>query len=133
MKYVVLLGRVLFSSIFIMKSFHHFSAGSIDYAVSMGVPMPSLLVPIAGILSLLGGLSILLGYKARIGAWILVVFLLPVTFIMHKFWEVQDGHFVMMQHFCFMKNLSMLGAVLMIAYFGSGPLSLCKCTPPKKK
>ena len=133
MKYVVLLGRVLFSSIFILKSFHHFSPGSIDYAMSMGVPMASLLVPIAGILSLLGGLSILLGYKAREGAWLLVIFLLPVTFIMHKFWEMQEGHLVMLQHFCFMKNLSMLGAVLMIAYFGSGPLSLEKSPLPKKQ
>ncbi len=132
MKYVVLLGRVLFSSIFILKSFHHFSPVSVDYAMSMGVPMASILVPIAGVLSLLGGLSILLGYKARMGAWLLVIFLLPITFIMHKFWEVKDGHLVMFQHFCFMKNLSMLGAVLMIAYFGTGPFSLEKCPLPKK-
>jgi len=132
MKYIVLLGRALFSSIFILKSFYHFSPASVDYAMSMGVSMASILVPMAGILSLLGGLSILLGYKARMGAWLLVIFLLPITFIMHKFWEVKDGHLVMLQHFCFMKNLSMLGAVLMIAYFGSGPFSLEKCPFPKK-
>ena len=133
MKYIVLLGRVLFSYIFIMKSFHHFSSHSIDYATSHGVFLPVILVPLAGVLSLLGGLSILLGYKARIGAWLLVIFLIPVTFIMHRFWEVKDGHLVMFQHFCFMKNVSMLGAVLMIAYFGSGPLSLSQCCNSKKK
>lgn len=96
----------------------------IDYAASMGAPMPDVLVPLAGILSLLGGLSILLGFKARIGAWLLVIFLLPTAFVMHKYWEATDPFTAMMQHYCFWKNLSMLGASLMITYFGSGPLSL---------
>lgn len=133
MKYIALLGRILFSSIFIIKSFHHFSSYSIEYATNHGVFLPAILVPLSGILSLLGGLSILLGYKARIGAWLLVLFLLPVTFVMHRFWEVKDGHIVMLQHFCFLKNISMLGAVLMISYFGSGPLSLSKCCDATKK
>lgn len=98
----------------------------IDHAASMGAPVPMLLVPIAGILSLLGGLSILLGYKARVGAWLLVIFLLPTAFVMHKYWQATDPFAVMMQHYCFWKNLSMLGAALMIAYFGSGPMSIDK-------
>lgn len=94
------------------------------HATDMGAPLAHLLVPLAGVLSLLGGLSILLGYKARIGAWLLVIFLVPVTLVMHRFWEMNDGVLGMLHHLCFMKNLSLLGSVLMVAYFGSGPLSL---------
>jgi putative oxidoreductase len=127
MKYVLLLGRVLFSSIFILKSFDHFTAKSIAHATSMGVPMPSLLCPLSGVIILLGGLSILLGYKARLGAWLLVIFLIPTTLMMHKFWTSEAGYSAMMEAYCFLKNLSMIGAALIVAYFGSGPLSLSCC------
>ena len=126
MKYILLLGRVFFSYMFLIKSFHHFSGESLAHAVSMGVPLPQFFVPLSGLLLLLGGLSILLGYHARIGALLLILFLVPTTVVMHRFWEVQDGHLVLLQTYCFMKNLSLTGACLMIAYFGSGPLSLSK-------
>jgi putative oxidoreductase len=86
--------------------------------------LAGLLVPISGVLALAGGLSIALGYKARWGAWSLVAFLLPVTFIMHGFWRLQDPVLAHTQQAMFAKNISMLGAALMIAYFGSGPLSI---------
>jgi putative oxidoreductase len=121
---VAFLGRVLFSLIFITSSFAHFSQGAIQYASSMGVPMASILVPCAGILAFFGGLSILLGYKAKIGAWLIVLFLVPVTLMMHSFWQVEDPQAAMLQYIMFMKNLSMLGGALVIAYFGSGPLSI---------
>ena len=126
MKYLLLLGRILFSHIFILKAFSHFSADTFYHATDMNVPFPMFLVPLSGLIALLGGLSILLGYKAKIGAWLLIIFLLPTTFFMHRFWEVQEGHIVLLQSFCFMKNLSLLGTCLMIAYFGSGPLSLSR-------
>lgn len=126
MKYILLLGRVLFSSIFLVKSLCHFSGQAIEHAVSKGVPMAPLLVPLAGMIAFLGGLSVLLGYKARLGAWLLVLFLLPTAFIMHPFWGAEDFYSAMMEQYCFMKNMSLLGAALMIAYFGSGPLSLEK-------
>jgi putative oxidoreductase len=124
MKLIVLLGRILFSLVFILAGLHHFSSDWIGYAASQGVPAPSILVPIAGIVEILGGLSILLGYKARFGAWLIVIFLIAVTFTMHKYWTVTDPQARMVQHTMFMKNLSMLGAALLITYFGSGPLSL---------
>lgn len=124
MGYVFLLGRILFSTIFLLKSFDHFSPKMISHMAGMGVPMASILVPIAGIMALLGGLSILLGYKAKVGAWLLVIFLLPVTFMVHRFWDSKDFFSNMMHQYCFFKNISLLGAALMISYFGSGPLSL---------
>lgn len=124
MKYMVLLGRIFFSAIFIIASFGHFTSKTIAYAASQGVLFPSILVPFSGILALLGGLSVLLGYKARWGALLLVLFLVPVTMTMHKFWGFSDPAAASVQQAMFMKNLSMLGASLLIIYFGSGPLSI---------
>ncbi len=124
MNYVVLLGRIIYVAIFLMAVPGHFSAGTIGYAASMGVPMASISVPLSGLIALAGGLSILLGYRAKWGAWLIVLFLVPVTFMMHKFWGLTDPNAAQMQQIMFMKNMSMLGAALMIAHFGSGPLSL---------
>jgi len=126
MKYAVLLGRVLYSTIFIMAAPNHFSKGTIAYAAGHGVPLAQIAVPLSGVIALLGGLSILLGYRARIGAWLLVLFLVPVTLTMHNFWAIADPMMAMTQRVMFMKNLSMLGAALMICHFGSGPLSIDK-------
>ncbi len=124
MECFVLLGRILFSTIFILSSFNHFSEEAIQYAANQGVPLSSFLVPLSGILALLGGLSILFGYKTRWGAWLLVIFLVPVTLMMHQFWSISDPVQSKMQLIAFLKNLSILGGTLLIAYFGSGPLSL---------
>ena len=126
MKVAVLLGRVLYSAIFLMAAPNHFSKGTIEYAANHGVPLASIAVPMSGVLALLGGLSILFGYKARIGAWFLVLFLVPVTVMMHNFWAVADPMLAMTQRIMFMKNLSILGAALLISHFGSGPLSIDK-------
>ena len=124
MKFIVPFGRLCFAAIFIAASFGHFSAESIGYAASQGVPMPGMLVPLSGLMSLVGGLSVLLGYKARYGACLLVLFLIPVTLMMHKFWGVTDPKVAIIQLSMFMKNLSMFGAALLITYFGAGPLSI---------
>jgi putative oxidoreductase len=122
--FITLAGRVLFAAIFILSGFFHFSQQDIAYAVHAGVPMASFLVPASGILALLGGLSILLGYKAKIGAWLIVLFLVPVTLAMHNFWAVKDPMMAQIQMAMFMKNATMLGGALLISQFGAGPLSL---------
>ncbi|MBI1803740.1 MAG: DoxX family protein [Ignavibacteriae bacterium] len=124
MKYIVLLGRIFYSSIFVMASFGHFSEQTIGYAAAQGVPLASIAVPLSGVMALLGGLSVALGYKAKYGAWLLVLFLVPVTVMLHNFWAVTDPMMARMQQVMFMKNLTMLGSAFLIAHFGSGPLSL---------
>ncbi len=109
-----------------MSAPRHFTAGTIAYAANHGVPAASIAVPLAGVIALLGGLSILLGFKAKHGAWLIVIFLVPVTFMIHNFWTVTEPMMRQMQQINFMKNLSMLGAALLIAHFGSGPLSVDK-------
>jgi putative oxidoreductase len=121
---VVLLGRLLFALIFLMAGPNHFSGQTIAYAASQGVPMASIAVPLSGVLSLLGGLSILLGYRVRIGAWLIALFLVGVTPMMHNFWTVTDPMMHQMQMVMFMKNVSMLGGALLISQLGAGPWSL---------
>ncbi len=126
MKILVLLGRILYSAIFIGSGIGHFTKPALQYAQAHNVPNAEFFVPLSGAIALLGGLSILLGYRARLGAWLIVIFLIPVTLMMHNFWDVQEEHARVIQHAMFMKNLSMLGAAFLIAYWGAGPCSLCK-------
>jgi putative oxidoreductase len=133
MKFVVLIGRIFYALIFILSSLGHFSSQTIMYGAKQGIPVASLLVPISGIIALLGGFCILLGYKARFGAWLIVIFLAIVTPMMHRFWGVSDPMLSSLQQTMFLKNLSMLGAALLIAYFGSGPFSLERHPHSQKK
>jgi putative oxidoreductase len=121
---VVLLARFLFALIFIMAGPNHFVSQTIAFAGSQGVPLASIAVPLSGAIAILGGLSILLGYRAKVGAWLVVLFLALVTPALHKFWTIADPMMHQMQMIMFMKNLSMLGGALLITQFGAGPWSL---------
>ncbi len=121
---VVVLGRFFFVLIFLMSGPLHFSKQEVAYAAAQGVPLASLLVPFSGVLAFSGGLSILLGYRAKLGAWLLVLFLVPVTVMMHNFWAVHDPMMAQVHMAFFMKNVSMLGGALLISQFGAGPFSL---------
>jgi len=124
MRYAVLAGRQLFSIIFIIASAGHFNPDAIESAARHGVPLPDLLVPVSGVMALVGGLSVLLGFQTRIGAWLLVLFLVPVTVMMHNFWTSSDPLTHQIERAMFLKNVTMLGGALVISYFGAGPLSL---------
>jgi putative oxidoreductase len=121
---VVLLGRLFFAAIFLTAGPNHFTKQAIGYAASQGVPLASIAVPVSGLLAIIGALSILLGYRAKVGAWLITLFLVPVTFMMHKFWTVSDPMMAQVQIIMFMKNIAMLGGALLISQFGAGPLSL---------
>jgi putative oxidoreductase len=124
MKYIALLGRILYAFMFLLGGTADFSKSAMGYALAAGVPMASIAVPLAGIIAILGGLSIALGYKARLGAWLIVIFLMPVTFYMHAFWKIADPQAMQMAQVDFFKNVSLLGAALLITQVGSGPASL---------
>lgn len=119
----VLAGRVLFSLIFVFAGLNHFSKQTIAFAASQGVPLASIAVPLSGVIAVLGGLSISFGYRAKIGAWLIVLFLIGVS-PLHNFWAVKDPMMAQLQMAMFMKNVSMLGGALFISQFGAGPLSL---------
>jgi putative oxidoreductase len=129
--WAVPIGRFLYSLIFILSGVNHFSSATIDFASGHGVPFANFLVPFSGILALVGGLSVLLGYFARMGAVLLILFLVPVTLTMHNFWTISDPMMHQMQMIQFMKNLSLLGGAILIAFYGSGPKSVDHHQPKK--
>jgi len=113
-----LLGRVVFSAFFILSGVNHLlkTKQMADYAKAVGnVPAPALAVVFTGLMLLSGGLSILLGYHPRVGAVILIAFLLPTSFMMHKFWAVADPMQKAGEMAQFWKNITLVGAALYIA------------------
>jgi putative oxidoreductase len=124
MSYVALPGRILFAAIFVLSSFGNFHARTIAYAAQNGVPAAHLLVPLAGLLALAGGLLVTFGYATRLGALFLILFLVPVTLTMHRFWAAPDAATQQMQLINFLKNVSMLGGALIIFAFGAGAFSV---------
>jgi putative oxidoreductase len=81
------IARIMSSFIFIPAAPRHFSGEGVAHPANLGVPFARLLVPLSGVMAIVGGLSIAFGYKARWGAWVLVAFLLPVTWMMHAYWK----------------------------------------------
>jgi putative oxidoreductase len=125
MNYVPLIGRILIGLLPLMSGLMtHFSEQGVQYAEAHGVPAASVLVPLSGVVAIVGSLSIIIRYRAQVGAWLLVLFLLPVTFMMHDYWKVTDEMQRQVQMVIFFKNLGLLGGVLLLAYYGAGPISL---------
>lgn len=126
MDIVLLIGRVLFSALFITSGISHFTqrAGTVAYAKGGGLPIPEVAVTVTGLMLLAGGSSVLLGFYPRILAWLLVLFLIPAAFTMHKFWGLTDPMMAAIQRAHFMKNIALAGGAMIIAYFGTGPYSL---------
>src|SRR6202795_2458621 len=83
---VVVLGRFFFALIFLFAAPNHFTKQTIAFSASQGVPLASIAVPLSGVVAIAGGLSILLGYRAKLGASLIGLFLIPETLMMHKYW-----------------------------------------------
>ncbi len=97
--------------------------GTAGYMASKGMPMVPLFLLGALVFELVGGLSVLLGFKARMGAILLIIFIVPATLIFHNFWTL-EGMERQIQMMMFMKNLAILGGLLLVLGLGPGPASL---------
>ncbi len=123
-KYIPLVARVFLTAIFFNSAYGKITGfgGTQQYMAAAGIPagLTGILLVGAIVCELFGGLSVLLGYKARWGAIALIIFLIPATLIFHTNFAER------MQVIQFLKNLGLLGGLLMVYSFGSGPLSLDK-------
>jgi putative oxidoreductase len=123
--YLILLARVLLSSPFLYSGVDkcwRWSAAQREVAAS-GLPWPTLLHLVTVVVQLGGGLSLLLGIEARLGALLLCVFLIPVTVMYHPFWKRSGADFVAeADHF--LSNFAIIGGLLVIVALGSGSISL---------
>lgn len=115
-----LLGRIFLAAIFIILGFAKISSFAVmsDFAEANGVPFPDLAIIVAIVLELGGGLMIALGWKTKLAALALFVFLIPVTYYFHT--NFLDP----MQMTMFLKNLSIMGGMLLLAAYGPGKYSL---------
>lgn len=112
--WLFLIGRVLFSAIFLLSGLNHFMQleSTSQYAASKGVPAPKLMTALTGAAILLGGLSILLWTQVVIGAWLLAGFLVVAAFTIHDFWKIEDPQQSQAEMAQFMKNLALAGAAI---------------------
>jgi putative oxidoreductase len=110
-----LIGRVVSGCFYLMSAWNHFShVGTLaKYVGAHGVPLPTVAVLAAGVLLLIGGLSLLLGVFPRLGVAALIVFFVPVTLVMHAFWNDQDPVQRMNDFVNFTKNIALVGSTLM--------------------
>lgn len=123
---VILIARALFSLTFVRAAVEHLAdiEHTTDRVSSAGFPFPRVMGIMAFILALLGGLSVLLGYDTRLGAVMLVVFLVPVTLSFHRFWGKGERQRGPKQVQRFLNSVALIGGALAFLYYGSGPLSL---------
>ena len=133
-------GRVLLTLIFLMSAAGNKIPQFSNVAQMMagqGVPMPQVMLAGAIVFLLAGSVSIIVGFKARIGAALLLIFLVLATYYFHDFWTWPvDAMWVLntnsevkmpvqqIEMISFMKNLALMGAMLLIIANGSGPVSL---------
>jgi putative oxidoreductase len=117
LSFMFLVGRIIFGGYFILNGISHFkNIGSMaGYASSKGVPSPKLAVGGSGLLLLIGGLGVILGIYVYWALAALALFLIPVTFTMHRFWTISDPMQKMGEKINFQKNMALLGAILIIS------------------
>jgi len=114
MSLVFLIGRLIVGAYYLYNGINHFLRLSqlAAYAKSKGVSAPEIAVAGSGLLLLLAGFTLLLGYEPKVGVAALVLFFVPVTFLMHNFWAVPAEQ-KMMEAAQLSKNLALLGCALM--------------------
>jgi putative oxidoreductase len=122
---VPLAGRLLISAIFIFSGLNKLGAHAamVGFAASKGLAAADLAIWLAAAVEILGGLSILLGFQTRIGAWVLFLFLIPTSVVFHNFWALQ-GMERMDNQAHFFKNVAIMGGLLFVATFGAGAYSI---------
>lgn len=119
MDVLVLIGRILFVVLFLSSAVGHLTQtkGMAQYAASKGVPSPFAATFGSGLLLLAGGLMVLLGVWADLGALLLLLFLLPTAVLMHAFWKEADAGAKQMEMVHFNKDLALAGSALMLFAF----------------
>lgn len=122
-----LVGRILLALIFVVAGFNKIGGfeGTVGYMASKGLPMPQVLLVLTILLELGGGLLLVIGWKVR---WVTLAFflwLIPTTFIFHRFWGIDAGQ-VQDQMNHFLKNVSIMGGMLLLWASGPGAYSVDK-------
>ena len=121
MEALILIGRILFSLIFIGAGIGHLAdaEGSSGYAESRDAPSSGIVIRLSGVLIAAGGLGVMLGVWMDLAALGLAVYCLLTALLVHHFWT-DEGSDLQREMAMFMKNVSMAGAGLMIFALSAG-------------
>jgi putative oxidoreductase len=122
-----LLGRIFLAGLFVISGFAKITGfeDTAGYIASKGLPLPQVLTAIAILIEFGGGLAVIIGWKTRWAALALIVFLIVITPVFHGYWAAPPDQ-VMEQQVNFMKNVSILGGMLLLFAFGPGRYSVDK-------
>ena len=114
--YVSLAGRILLALMFIPAGFGKLTniGGTAGYIASGGLPFPSVLAVLVGALELFGGLALVIGFKVRWVGLAMALFTLAASMLFHPFWSVPEAQ-QMVTKLLFMKNISVVGGMLLIS------------------
>jgi putative oxidoreductase len=123
--WIALLGRILLAGMFVVSGFQKISGfeGTAGYIAGRGLPLPQALAVLAILIELGGGILIIIGWKARWAALAFIVFLIVITPIFHGYWASPPEQMVA-QQINFMKNVSILGGMVLLLAFGPGRCSV---------
>jgi putative oxidoreductase len=123
--WIALLGRILLAGMFVVSGFQKISGfeGTAGYIAGRGLPLPQALAVLAILIELGGGILIIIGWKARWAALAFIVFLIVITPIFHGYWASPPEQMVD-QQINFMKNVSILGGMVLLLAFGPGRCSV---------
>jgi putative oxidoreductase len=111
-----ILGQIILGGYFIYNGIKHFKDVNdyTAYAAHNKVPMPKVSVIATGILLVLGGLGILFNIYVGVAILLLAIFLIPTSFMMHAYWKAENPAERSSQKIAFLKNMALLGALLLI-------------------
>jgi putative oxidoreductase len=128
-----LAGRILLAAIFILSGLTKPSdwQGTSAYMAAHGIPLIPILLPLAVVVEIAGGLAIVFGAKSRTAAMLLFLYLIPTTLIFHNFWSFQGQEYVNQMHH-FLKNLAIMGGLALIVGLGPGGMSVDSYTSTKR-
>lgn len=126
MNFLPLVGRTMLSAIFLLAGFNKAMgvSGTAGYMASKGLPMADILVYLVIALEIIAAIMIIVGWRTWMAALALAVFTILTILIFHRYWELAPDAGRMVQYLFFWKNLGLTGGLLLLAYFGPGPMSL---------
>ena len=121
----VVIARILLALMFVLAGFGKLTGleGTAGYIASKGLPAPMLLAVAAGVVELVAGVLLIIGWQARWAALALAAFTVVASVIFHNFWAMPAAQ-QMTQQLMFMKNMGVVGGLLLVFAFGAGSLSL---------
>lgn len=122
---VSLVARIALAALFLVSALRSVAAfaGTAGYFGRLGVPLPEVMTWVVITVEILGAAMLILGWRARLAAWGLAAFVIVATLLAHRFWSVDPAQYAnQLNHF--LKNLAVIGGLLLVAIHGPGRFAL---------